>query len=565
MDRNLLLAFALAFLVLMLWSVYQRGAAPPLTPERSSTPEVTQEDKEESSSPLLPQDPADSAGDAERDAPPKQSSSKVVPAEPEKLVRISLPLYEAELSSRGAGITRWWLTKYRTSRSTDSPPVTLTTLDPTREVGLATPFLELNLGDLSLADFRVEQPDPLQVVFTIERGNVVLRKIYHFSRDSYIGKLRIEIDNRSDDLVRTSFEVVWPGRASEAGGEMEHGLAVLHTGSVKREPWVTPGFLACGRGGGAKEERQFSGEVDWIGEEQRYFIAAVLPELPREAVGRFVPNQGGHSGSAVLAYRPVPVPPGQVADREYRFYIGPKEHEQLVAAGGSLENAINLGWSWVAPLTRFFGWLLRTFHTVIPNYGVAIILITLMVRVVTAPLTAKQMRSMKKMGELQPKIKELQEKYKDDRQRQSQEMMSLYKQTGVNPLGGCLPMLLQFPVFIGLYYALQSSIELRQASFVAWIDDLSVPETLFVIPGVELPFRVLPILMGLSMIAQQRMTPSTMDPAQAKMMMTVMPVMFTLLFYQFPSGLVLYWLVSNILAISHQVLVNRGSRKKTIA
>ena len=164
---------------------------------------------------------------------------------------------------------------------------------------------------------------------------------------------------------------------------------------------------------------------------------------------------------------------------------------------------------------------------------------------------------MKGMSALQPKMKELQEKYADDRQRQSQEMMKLYKETGVNPLGGCLPLLLQFPVFIGLYYALQSSIDLRQAPFVGWIQDLSIPEEIFSIPGFDIPVRVLPLIMGASMILQQRMTPSTMDPAQARMMMTVMPVMFTVLFYQFPSGLVLYWMVSNLLAISHQLWVNR--------
>ena len=136
--------------------------------------------------------------------------------------------------------------------------------------------------------------------------------------------------------------------------------------------------------------------------------------------------------------------------------------------------------------------------------------------------------------------------------------MRLWRETGFNPVAGCLPMLLQFPVFIGLYYALQSSIDLRQAPFILWIEDLSRPETLFVIPGLELPVRVLPLLMGGSMILQQKLSPTTVDPAQARMMMTVMPVMFTLLFYQFPSGLVLYWLLSNLAAVAHQLIVNRG-------
>jgi YidC/Oxa1 family membrane protein insertase len=157
-----------------------------------------------------------------------------------------------------------------------------------------------------------------------------------------------------------------------------------------------------------------------------------------------------------------------------------------------------------------------------------------------------------------PRIKELQEKYKDDRQKQSEETFKLYRETGVNPLGGCLPMVLQLPVFIGLFYALQSSFDLRHAPFFLWINDLSAPATLFMVPGVDLPFRLLPILMGASMFAQQKMMPQTgMDPAQAKMMLIMMPGMMLVISYSFPSGLVLYWMVSNILGIAHQLLVRR--------
>ena len=177
----------------------------------------------------------------------------------------------------------------------------------------------------------------------------------------------------------------------------------------------------------------------------------------------------------------------------------------------------------------------------------------------TAPLTIKQMRSMERLRRVQPRMKEIQEKYKDDRQKQSEELMKLYKQEKVNPLGGCFPMLLQLPVFVGLFYALQSSMELRHAPFVGWIDDLSAPDSLFIIPGLNLPFRVLPIVMGATMFVQQKITPmQTPDPAQARMMMTVMPVMMTVLFYQFPSGLVLYWMLSNVLAILNQLWIGRN-------
>jgi YidC/Oxa1 family membrane protein insertase len=230
--------------------------------------------------------------------------------------------------------------------------------------------------------------------------------------------------------------------------------------------------------------------------------------------------------------------------------------------GGGLVHAIDLGWSWVHPLTLFFGWLLKALHTFVPNYGLAIILLTVFVRLVMMPLTNRQMRSMERMRSLSPMLAELKEKYGDDRQKQSEEMMKLYKREGVNPLGGCFPMVLQLPVFIGLFYALRSSIELRQAPFVGWIDDLSAPDALFTIPGLGIPLRVLPLVMGATMVIQQRLTPTQqMDPAQQKMMMVMMPVMMTFVFYQFPSGLVLYWMVSNVLAIANQLLIGRGLRR----
>ena len=171
------------------------------------------------------------------------------------------------------------------------------------------------------------------------------------------------------------------------------------------------------------------------------------------------------------------------------------------------------------------------------------------------------LRSMARLRTLQPKIKELQEKHKDDRQKQSEEMMGLYRREKVNPLGGCLPMVLQLPVFIGLFYALRGSIQLRQAPFFGWIDDLSAPETLFTIPGIDLPIRLLPVIMGASMVIQQKITPTPqVDPTQARMMMTIMPIMMTVVFYGFASGLVLYWMVSNVLAISHQLWIGRRMR-----
>jgi YidC/Oxa1 family membrane protein insertase len=272
---------------------------------------------------------------------------------------------------------------------------------------------------------------------------------------------------------------------------------------------------------------------------------------------RFVATEPGKAGLSQLYFAPIELPPGQQATREFRIYMGPKEVDRLEALGGQAVRSIDLGWSWVSPMTRFFAWLLGALYSLVPNYGVDIILLTVLVRVVTAPLTTRQMRSMERLRALQPKLKAIQEKHPDDRQKQSEETMRLYRAEGVNPLSGCFPMLLQLPVMVGLFFALRSSIQLRQSPFVGWIDDLASPESLFVIPGVELPVRVLPLLMGATMVLQQRMTPMNVDPAQARMMMTVMPIMMTFLFYQFASGLVLYWMVGNLLAIAHQLWIRR--------
>jgi YidC/Oxa1 family membrane protein insertase len=256
----------------------------------------------------------------------------------------------------------------------------------------------------------------------------------------------------------------------------------------------------------------------------------------------------------------VTLPPGQTAAREYRVYLGPKDSGRLEAVGANLDQAIQKGW--FPALTDFFTAVLVATYSVVPNYGVAIILITLVVRLLMFPIMQRQMQSMKRMSAIQPRLKEVQEKYADDKQKQSEEMMKLYRESGFNPLSGCLPMLLQLPVFIGLYYALQGSMELRQAPFFGWMHDLAAPEALFVIPGLELPVRLLPILMGGSMVLQARLTPTTVDPMQARMMNTIMPEMFTFMFYQFASGLVLYWLVSNLLGIGQQLLINRSSEVK---
>lgn len=321
----------------------------------------------------------------------------------------------------------------------------------------------------------------------------------------------------------------------------------------------TAGFLGGLLGRSAPTGTSYPAPVEWVGVDSQYFLLAAIPDSPRESTA-FLGPLGRDLGQAALGAASFDVPPGTGVERSYRLFFGPKTPELVATVDPRLENSINAGWALVRPLVHAFEAMLRWTHAnVVANYGIAIILITLLVRVVTFPLTQRSMKSMKRFAVIAPQMKELQTKYGSDREKLQEEMMKLYRQKGMNPLsamgGGCVPILVQMPFMIALYFALQTSIELRHAPFALWINDLSAAEDFFAIAG--LPIRVLPLLMGGSMLLQQRLTPAPNADPQQRQMMTLMSVAFTFMFYQFPSGLVLYWFVSNLLGIAQQLYVNR--------
>jgi YidC/Oxa1 family membrane protein insertase len=261
----------------------------------------------------------------------------------------------------------------------------------------------------------------------------------------------------------------------------------------------------------------------------------------------------------VISEGVITLAPGTEQSFVYGLYFGPKKLSILKDIGSELSRAINFGWFDV--IAKPMLWLLNFFYAFIKNYGVAIILLTILIKAVFWPITQKGMKSMKNMQKLQPKVAKLKEKFKDDPQKMNQEMMALYKTYKVNPLGGCLPLVLQIPFFFALYKVLLMSIELRHAPFMLWINDLSAPDRLWV--GFDIPFLhgipVLTLLMGGSMYLQQKMTPTTADPTQARIMQ-MLPIIFTFMFLNFASGLVLYWFVNNLLSILQQQLINRQSK-----
>jgi len=572
MDRNLVLAFLLSFLVLSLWSLWMGDRRPAHGPQgqeqvaeqvAQAQPEAKAPGAESHGYPELPTPPTTAAPAPE--LPAEATAEAEAPRAPAHEVDLDLPLYRARLTSAGGVIESWDLAQY-----TDhgGARVAMIPADGPATVIAVTPFRELGLGDLSRASWDLEPPgekasDGKQVSFRFTRDGVTIRKTYSFDPDGYDFRLAIEVANQSKASVSPRFLVDWPAQIRPRELDFhDQSLAALHGGSITQQPLAgfgSPGFIGTLFGRQPVREVPLAGEIDWVGFQTTYFLAALFPDNPGQSRARFVVLMPGAAGAAQLFFDPVELTSGQSIEREYRGYLGPKETDRLAAMGSGAERSIDRGYTWVSPLVRLFAWLLHALYTVIPNYGVAIILLTLLVRVVTAPLTVRQMRSMERLRRVQPRMKEIQEKYAEDRQKQSEELMKLYRQEKVNPLGGCFPMLLQLPVFIGLFYALRSSLELRHAPFVGWINDLSAPDLLFTVPGFDLPVRVLPIVMGATMFIQQKITPmQTPDPTQARMMMVVMPVMMTVLFYQFPSGLVLYWMLSNVLAILNQLWIGRN-------
>jgi YidC/Oxa1 family membrane protein insertase len=285
----------------------------------------------------------------------------------------------------------------------------------------------------------------------------------------------------------------------------------------------------------------------WIGGVQHYFVSAGI--APAKITREFYTKRLSDNLYAAGVIFPLgKVEPGAVVEQSVGLYIGPQDQDKLPAIAPGLDLTVDYGWLTVIAVPLF--WVLKWFYGWVGNWGVAIILLTVIIKVLFYPLSAASYRSMAKMRVLAPKLQRLKEQYGDDRQRMQQAMMELYKTEKINPLGGCLPIVVQIPVFIALYWVLLASFELRQAPFMLWIEDLAAAD----------PYYILPVLMGATMIIQTRLNPEPPDPVQAKLM-KIMPIAFSIFFFFFPAGLVLYWLVNNMLSIAQQWQITRSMER----
>ena len=374
---------------------------------------------------------------------------------------------------------------------------------------------------------------------------ILIEKIYKFTPDSYVVSLAMTVKNGSGRGVQDKLFVALN---SKAPGDKRmyafEGPSALINDSLEEIKIKK-----------LKDQDTFEGKIKWVALQSRYFMSGLIPDQIEEASLHLGLKIGKIFGGPVPAAGKSHSARNSVHLFLSAFYGSQKNARIKAEVGNDLDKLINFGW--FDFIAKPCVWLMNVFYSVIPNYGVAIIILTLLVKILLWPLGQKSYKSMSEMKKIQPLMKEIREKYKNDKKKMNQEVMGLYRTYKINPLGGCLPMVVQLPVFFALYRMLYEAIELRHAHFFLWINDLSAPDRLFnfdfSIPFMEPPYGipVLTLVMGASMLLQQKMSPPMGDATQAKMMM-FMPVVFTFIFINFSSGLVLYWLTNNILSIAQQ-------------
>ena len=403
------------------------------------------------------------------------------------------------------------------------------------------------------ADYQVEGENfkladgqnELIVPLVYQKEGVTYRKIFVLKRGEYDIAVNYEISNQSDKTIEV-----------EPYGQLRHTL-VDSSGSVAM-PTYTGGAYSSSETNYKKysfsdmenANLSINTKAGWVAILQHYFVSAWIPNQDADNQLYTLTDKANNIGS--IGYRgPVTViQPNTTETLTSKLWTGPKLQNEMGEVANHLDLTVDYGWAWFIAKPLF--WLLTFIQKLVHNWGLAIICVTLVVKAILYPLTKAQYTSMAKMRMLQPKLQEMRERFGEDRQRMSQEMMKLYKDEKVNPLGGCLPLLLQMPIFIALYWTFMEAVELRHAPFFGWIQDLSAQD----------PYYILPILMGASMFLLQKMSPTPVaDPMQQKIM-NFMPLIFMVFFLWFPAGLVLYWLVSNLITIIQQQLIYRGLEKK---
>jgi len=551
-QARVLIAIVLSFLVFFLWNFFFVEKQAPETPITETARPKTQQDsttqaetpttKAVEEKPLKPYIAEDSVG-----------SQKALP----RVITVETPLYSVAINENGAVFQNYVLKEYRESIDPNAAYKEL--IDPAAShdmlglslTGKSVPGLENAIFSAQEAPDRLNVVDTeKELVFTWRSDTgVVVEKRYTFTPQSYLIQLAIDIKNGSGQQIIDQVVLgIKTDSENEKGGYSFEGPCALIDGKLEQIKIKK-----------IKDKSEYPGNIKWLAVVDRYFMKSLIPLDDTKGVMKLSLDGNGILGNRFVGQENT-IQPGTQKRFAYEIFFGPKSMQVLNDVGHDLSKAIHFGMFDI--IAKPLLWFMNFIYSRIPNYGIAIIVLTILTKLLLWPLGSKSYKSMSEMKRLQPLMAEIREKHKDDKKMMNQEIMSLYRTYKINPMGGCLPMILQIPVFFALYRMLYQAIELRHAPFFLWINDLSAPDRLFnfsfSIPFMQPPYGipVLTVIMGATMLLQQKMSPPPGDPTQAKMMM-LMPIVFTVIFINFSSGLVLYWLINNILSIAQQTYIQK--------
>jgi YidC/Oxa1 family membrane protein insertase len=571
MDKQATIGFILIGIVLVAWMWLQAPQVPPQAPARQDSTHAAAQDTIKKPSP-----PAQTRADtvSRIDAPSQFFASRRQGTE--RILTIRTDLYTAELSTRGGLLRTWELTKYLTW---DKRPVQLVdyasggdfsllfTSSDGKLVNTRAFFFDIAGAPGNVIDLTGGGTASVDMVLPIATGGRIVKR-FTFTNGTYQFDVDLTMEGAASVVSNFEYQIVW-----------EHGLRYAEQNSVDESGFTGAEALSGGemveidaRTPGEPQKLDVTGATSWVSTHTKYFTLAMLAEEGKtqgaylEGHAAAAPNNGLVETYTVALKMPYRGGAGESS--KVQVYLGPMDYRTLRNYGRGLDQTISLGARWIIrPIAQYFMIPLFEFlHSFIANYGLVILLFSVIIKVILHPLTRTSMRSMRKLQALQPMMNEIREKYKGDTEKMGQAQMNLYKEYGINPASGCLPLLLQMPILFALYQVFRSTIGLRQAEFVGWITDLSIPDAI-----VHLPFTVpffgitqisgITLAMGATMFVQQRMTPT--DPRN-KAMVWLMPLLFMLMFNNLPSGLNLYYFIFNLLSIGQQYLFNRQHKDEPL-
>ncbi|OGT53796.1 MAG: membrane protein insertase YidC [Gammaproteobacteria bacterium RIFCSPHIGHO2_12_FULL_42_13] len=538
--RRTFLYFALAIIGVMLWHAWQLD----YPPVHATTTETSA--KATSSNEFTPE-----AYDQRSE--PYQNTAKTPTSPQGKMIAITTDVLKARINLEGGNLVDATLPQYSVSLD-DRAPVQI--LNPNHDALYITQSgITGNEGIVYHADqdnYSLKDNEKQLIVTLVgeTKDGIAIRKTFTFARGKYDITTAMQLTNYGNTVWRgNAYNQITRRDVPVSGGYLAARFYNGGAVSTKDTPYKKLSFSDMA-------ESDFSLDIKdgWIAMQQHYFISAWVPEKNQTLhyySRSFGKSKNGSDDIFVLGYlsESLSLAPKATTAFTSTLYVGPEIPANLAPLAKSLDLTIDYGWLW--PISKFLFWLMSKIYSYLGNWGWSIVAVTILIKIAFYGLSNKSYVSMARTRDLQPRIKALRERHGDDKQAMSKAMMELYRKEKINPLGGCLPMLIQIPVFFALYYVLIESVELRQAPFIFWIHDLSVKD----------PYFILPVLMGLSMFLQQKLSPPPPDPTQAKMMM-MLPLIMTVFFVAFPAGLVLYWLTNNCASILQQwIVMKRHARK----